>query len=91
MRWIGIEMRRPGFWEFTSASVMAVGLWVLLAGIASRVSPQMTSADFASLLVVMWLAVIGALMGLDPRKSRAAAGLQLAVCSLAAVVVHAVV
>lgn len=73
MRLLGIELRRPGFWEFTSTSVMAVGLWLLLSGIASRVDPGMTRADFASLLAVMWLSVLGVRMGLDPRASWAAA------------------
>ena len=76
MRFLGIELRRPGFWEFTSASVMAVGLWLLLSGIASRVDPGMTRADFASLLAVMWLSVLGVRIGLDPRRSWAAAALQ---------------
>ena len=55
---------------------MAVGLWLLLSGIASRVDPGMTRADFASLLAVMWLSVRGVRSGLDLRRSWAAAGLQ---------------
>ena len=55
---------------------MAVGLWLLLSGIASRVDPGMTRADFASLLAVMWLSVLGVRIGLDPRRSWAAAVLQ---------------
>lgn len=81
-------MRRPGFWEFTSASVLAVGLWLLLSGIAARVDPGLTRADFASLLAVLWLSVIGARLGLDPRRSRAAAALQIAVCALAALMLQ---
>ena len=57
---------------------MAVGLWLLLSGIASRVDPGMTRADFASLLAVMWLSVLGVRMGLDPRRSWAAAALHSA-------------
>jgi hypothetical protein len=85
---LGIELRRPGFWEFTSASVLAVGLWLLLSGLAARVDPGWNRADFASLLAVMWLSVVGTRIGLDPRKSRAAAAVQFGACALAAVLLQ---
>jgi hypothetical protein len=80
----GVEFRWPGFWAFTSASVMAIGLWLLLCGIAVRVDPGLSRADFASLLAVMWLSVAFTRLGLDPRSSWAAAGVQFVACALAA-------
>jgi len=82
-------LRWPGFWEFTSASILATGLWLLLCGIAVRVDPGLTRADFVSLLAVMWLSVAGPRLGLDPRRSWAAAALQLAACGLAVVLLQA--
>jgi hypothetical protein len=79
----GVELRWPGFWAFTSASVMAIGLWLLLCGIAVRVDPGLSRADFASLLAVMWLSVAFTRLGLDPRSSWAAAALQFVACALA--------
>jgi len=81
---LGVELRRPGFWEFTSASIMAIGLWLLLCSVAARVDAGLNRADFASLLAVMWLSVMGARLGLDPRRSWGAAALQFGVCALAA-------
>jgi hypothetical protein len=85
----GIELRWPGFWAFTSASIMAVGLWLLLCGIAVRVDPGWSRADFASLLAVMWLSVAFTRLGLDPRSSWAAAALQLVACALAVLLLQA--
>lgn len=82
---LGVELRWPGFWAFTSASIMAIGLWLLLCGIAVRVDPALSRTDFASLLAVMWLCVACPRLGLDPRSSWAAAALQFGACALAAV------
>jgi hypothetical protein len=84
-----IELRWPGFWAFTSASIMAVGLWLLLCGIAVRVDPGLNRADFASLLAVMWLSVAFTRLGLDPRSSWAAAALQFVACALAVLLAQA--
>jgi hypothetical protein len=85
----GVELRWPGFWAFTSASIMAVGLWLLLCGIAVRVDPGLSRADFASLLAVMWLSVAFTRLGLDPRSSWVAAALQLVTCAVAVVLAQA--
>jgi hypothetical protein len=87
----GVELRWPGFWAFTSASIMAIGLWLLLCGIAVRVDPGLSRADFASLLAVMWLSVAFTRLGLDPRSSWVAAALQLGTCALAVMLVQALV
>ncbi len=86
----GVELRWPGFWAFTSASIMAVGLWLLLCGVAVRVDPGLSRADFASLLAVMWLSVAFTRLGLDPRSSWAAAALQFGACTLAALLAQVV-
>ena len=85
----GVELRWPGFWAFTSASIMAVGLWLLLCGIAVRVDPGLSRADFASLLAVMWLSVACTRLGLDPRSSWVAAALQFGACALAVLLAQA--
>jgi hypothetical protein len=86
----GVELRWPGFWAFTSASIMAVGLWLLLCGVAVRVDPGLSRADFASLLAVMWLSVACTRLGLDPRSSWVAAALQFGGCGLAVLLLQAV-
>jgi hypothetical protein len=85
----GVELRWPGFWEFTSASVLAIGLWLVLCGVAVRVDSGLNRADFVSLLAVMWLSVAGARLGLNPCRSWAAAALQLVACALATLLAHA--
>lgn len=85
----GVALRRPGFWEVTSASILAVGLWLLLCGLAARMDAGMSRADLASLLAVIWLSVIGARVGLDPTRSWAAAGLQCGACMLTALTLQA--
>ena len=84
-------MRWPGFWAFTSASVMAVGLWALLCGIAVCVDPGLSRADFASLLAVMWLSVAFTRLGLDPRSGWLAAALQFGACALAALLAQVLI
>ena len=86
----GIEFRWPGFWAFTSASILAIGLWLLLCGIAVRVDPGLGRADFASLLAVMWLSATCTRLGLDARSSKVAAALQFGACGLAVLLVQAV-
>jgi hypothetical protein len=85
-----VELRWPGFWAFTSASIMAIGLWLLLCGVAVRVDPGLNRADFASLLAVMWLSVACTRLGLDPRSSWVAAALQFGGCGLAVLLLQAV-
>jgi hypothetical protein len=85
----GVELRWPGFWAFTSGSIMAVGLWLLLCGVAVRVDPGLSRADFASLLAVMWLSVACTRLGLDPRSSWVAAALQFVACALAVLLAQA--
>jgi hypothetical protein len=84
-----IEVRRPAFWEFTSASVLAIGLWMFLAALAARVDPGMTRTDLLSLLAVMWLAVLGPRFGLDARRSWTAALVQVCACLTAVIAVQA--
>lgn len=58
MKVLGIELRRPTFNEVTSASVLAVGLWVALIGLARAAGFDLTPMDAgAALLVLGWSCV----------------------------------
>lgn len=66
MKLFGITTRLPSFGEFTGASVLAVGLWLLSCGVMIRSgnAPDAFSAG-AMLLIVEW-ACVGARMGIRP-------------------------
>jgi len=62
----GIALRRPSFDDVTAASVMAVGLWLLTAGLLSRLGSPLDAYDAgASLLVIEW-ACVAAQVGVRP-------------------------
>jgi hypothetical protein len=62
----GIALRRPSFNDFTSASVLAVGLWLLTAGLLSRLGSPLDAYNAgASLLVIEW-ACVAAQVGVRP-------------------------
>ncbi|HWH84533.1 MAG TPA: hypothetical protein VNU71_20070 [Burkholderiaceae bacterium] len=62
----GIALRRPSFDDITAASVLAVGLWLLTAGLLSRLGSPLDAFDAgASLLVIEW-ACVAAQVGVRP-------------------------
>lgn len=78
MKLLGVELRVPSFWEFTSATILAIGLGLLVSGIAVRVDPGLLSRDIVSLLLVVWVATVGTHVGLDLRHGWRAGVLQCA-------------
>jgi hypothetical protein len=64
MKFLGIALRKPSFSELTGAAVMAVGCWVLAAGLAKASGHPLDSADAGSLLIVIFWAAIGTRLGL---------------------------
>lgn len=82
MNSLGIAWRRPGFWQFTSVTVLAIGLWMCLAGVASRIDPTLVRSDFACLLLAVWWPLAAMQVGLDPRGNWRAATLSFGSCGL---------
>jgi hypothetical protein len=63
MTFLGIELRRPSFNELTAATVMAVGLWVAVVGLARASGHGLQAHDAGALLVVAVWGCIGARLG----------------------------
>lgn len=53
MHLLGIELRKPSFAECTSAAVLAVGCWLLIAGLARAGGITLSTAEAGALLVVV--------------------------------------
>jgi hypothetical protein len=68
MTFLGIELRRPTFNEVTAATVMAVGLWVAVIGLAQASGHALQARDAGALLVVSVWGCIGARLGLRLAK-----------------------
>ncbi|MGZ8260164.1 MAG: hypothetical protein ACXWUL_06390 [Caldimonas sp.] len=68
MTFLGIELRRPSFNEVTAATVMAVGLWVAVIGLAQVSGHALQSQDAGALLVVSVWGCIGARLGVGVAK-----------------------
>lgn len=65
MHFFGISLRKPPFSEFTAASVMALGLWMMLAGLATVTGTALSRVDAAALLLVVWWGCVAVRMGID--------------------------
>jgi hypothetical protein len=63
MTFLGIELRRPSFNEVTAATVMAVGLWVAVIGLAKVNGHALQSHDAGAVLVVAVWGCIGVRLG----------------------------
>jgi len=63
MTLFGIELRRPSFNEVTAATVMAVGLWLLVIGVAQVTGHALQARDAGAVLVVAMWGCIGARVG----------------------------
>ncbi|HEY9238017.1 MAG TPA: hypothetical protein VIP10_04175 [Burkholderiaceae bacterium] len=64
----GIDLRRPSMNEFTAASVLAVGLWVLVLGLAHRLGAGLEAFDAGALLVVVEWGCVSARAGVRPDR-----------------------
>lgn len=76
MQLFGLALRKPAYPEFTSASVMAVGLWLLAAGLCVRSGVPITARELSALLFVSWWSCLAVRCGLDFRHGWRAVGLQ---------------
>lgn len=67
MNLFGIPLRQPSFGEFTAASVMATGLWMV--GVAAMVQSGQPfgDEDLGALLAIVWWACTGVRFGIDLR------------------------
>ena len=63
MTFLGIELRRPSFNEVTAATVMAVGLWVAVIGLAQVTGHALQPRDAGAVLVVAVWGCIGVRLG----------------------------
>jgi hypothetical protein len=68
MTFFGIELRKPSFNEVTAATVMAVGLWVAVIGIAHVVGQPLDARDAGALLVVAVWGCVGVRLGVGVAK-----------------------
>jgi hypothetical protein len=64
MTFFGIQLRRPSFNEITAATVMAVGLWVGVVGLAQATGHGLEARDAGALLVVAIWGCVGTRLGL---------------------------
>lgn len=70
MKLLGIELRRPSFNEITAATVLAVGLWIAVVGIARVTGHALLGPEAGALLVVALWACIAVRIGLAFDKGR---------------------
>ena len=68
MTFLGIELRRPSFNELTAATVMAVGLWVAVVGLARASGHSLQAHDAGAILVVAAWGCIGVRLGFGVGK-----------------------
>jgi hypothetical protein len=69
MKLLGIELRRPSFNEVTAATVLAVGLWMAVVGLARATGHALLGAEAGALLVVAIWGCIAVRIGLALDKS----------------------
>lgn len=65
MTFLGIKLRRPSFNEVTAATVMAVGLWLAVIGLAQVSGHALEARDAGALLVVSVWGCIGVRVGVS--------------------------
>jgi hypothetical protein len=63
MTLFGIQLRKPSFNEITAATVMAVGIWVAVIGVAKASGQALQASDAGALLVVSVWGCLGARLG----------------------------
>ena len=63
MTLLGLQLRRPTFNEITAATIMAVGLWVAVIGLAQVTGHALGARDAGALLLVSVWGCLGARLG----------------------------
>jgi hypothetical protein len=61
-------LRKPTLNEFTAASVLAVGLWLLALGLAHRFGAGLQAFDAGALLLVVEWGCVAARAGVRPDR-----------------------
>ena len=78
----GIDLRRPTLNEFTAASVLALGLWLLVLGLAYRFGAGLQAFDAGALLLVVEWGCVAARAGVRPDRGARHVLANLAVSAL---------
>ncbi|MDN3922501.1 hypothetical protein [Roseateles violae] len=65
MKLIGITLRRPSYGEVTAATIMGVGLWIALLGLAHALRWPLDLIDAGALLLVSCWGCLCARVGID--------------------------
>jgi hypothetical protein len=65
MKLFGITLRKPSFNEFTAATVMGVGLWILCLGLMKASGRPMEVMEAGAALLMMVWACLGVRLGLN--------------------------
>lgn len=78
----GIELRRPSFNQVTSATILAVGLWVAALGLARAGGVALTLVEAVAALAVLLWSCIAVQMGVDVARGRRHLALNVVVNSL---------
>ena len=63
MTLFGIQLRKPSFNELNAATVMGVGIWVAVIGVAQASGQALQASDAGALLVVSVWGCLGARLG----------------------------
>jgi hypothetical protein len=77
MQILGIELKRPGFWQATQALAVAVGLWALLT--ASPLGAS-SAVDAGANLVALVVGFMSPVLGIDVRKGARHFALNIGCC-----------
>ena len=78
----GIALRVPSLNEFTAASALAVGLWLLILGLAYRFGAGLVAFDAGALLLVVEWGCVAARAGVRPDRGARHVIANLAVSAL---------
>lgn len=65
MKLFGVALRLPTFGQVTSATVLAVGLWMLLLGLLRAAGVQLSAMDAGAALVVVACSALAAQAGVQ--------------------------
>lgn len=70
MKIIGIPLHKPTWGEFTSASVMAAGLWIAAVGLMHGLRVDLDKGDAGALLLVLLWGCVSVRLGIRIGKGQ---------------------
>jgi hypothetical protein len=82
MKIIGVQLRKPSFWEVTAAAIMACGLWLACVGVMKSTSGQFDRIEAGALLLVIFWGCVGARIGVRIDRGMRHLALNLIGCAL---------